>query len=397
MNEYLARLRPESWPSPCFVTDLALLKKNVAILDDVQKRTGAKIMLALKCFSQWMTFPVLSRAMRGPLYGCCASSPDEARLAREEFCGEVHAFAAAWSRQELEETLRYADHVVFNSFAQWKTFRPLVKKAEEERGVSIECGLRLNPEHSEGAVPIYDPCSPGSRLGIRPAAFQAELEQDPHALDGICGLHFHTLCEQNADSLARTLEAVEKHFGAYFSRMKWINFGGGHHITRADYDIELLCRCIEHVRDTYGVQVYLEPGEAVALNAGVLVATVLDVVQADMPIAILDTSAACHMPDVLEMPYRPNIIGAGAPGEKNFTCRLAGKSCLAGDVIGEYSFDQPLKSGDRLVFLDMAIYSMVKTTTFNGLRLPSIAIWDSETDQRRVTREFGYEDFRSRL
>lgn len=397
MNEYLAKLRPESWPSPCFVTDLALLKKNAAVLDDVQKRTGAKIMLALKCFSQWMTFPVLSRAMRGPLYGCCASSPDEARLAKEEFCGEVHAFAAAWSEQELAETLRYADHVVFNSFAQWKTFRPLVKKAEEERGITIECGLRLNPEHSEGAVPIYDPCSPGSRLGIRPAAFHAELEKDPHALDGICGLHFHTLCEQNADSLARTLEAVEKHFGKYFSRMKWINFGGGHHITRADYDIDLLCRCIEHVRDTYNVQVYLEPGEAVALNAGVLVATVLDVVQADMPIAILDTSAACHMPDVLEMPYRPNIIGAGEAGEKNFTCRLAGKSCLAGDVIGEYSFDEPLKSGDRLVFLDMAIYSMVKTTTFNGLRLPSIAIWDSETDQRRVTREFGYEDFRTRL
>ena len=383
MNDYLARLRPESWPSPCFVTDLALLKKNAAVLDDVQKRTGAKIMLALKCFSQWMTFPVLSRAMRGPLYGCCASSPDEARLAREDFCGEVHAFAAAWSEEELAETLRYADHIVFNSFAQWKKFRPLVQKAENERGMTIECGLRLNPEHSEGAVPIYDPCSPGSRLGIRPAAFHAELERDPHALDGISGLHFHTLCEQNADSLARTLEAVEKHFG--------------HHITRADYDIDLLCRCIEQVRDTYHVQVYLEPGEAVALNAGVLIATVLDVVQADMPIAILDTSAACHMPDVLEMPYRPNVIGAGEPGEKNFTFRLAGKSCLAGDVIGEYSFDTPLKSGDRLVFLDMAIYSMVKTTTFNGLRLPSIAIWDSETDQRRVTRTFGYEDFRSRL
>ena len=397
MLEYLNKLKPETWPSPCFVTDLALLRKNVDILDSVQLRTGVKIMLALKCFSQWMTFPVLSRAMRGPLYGCCASSPDEARLAKEDFCGEVHAFAAAWSEDELAETLRYADHIVFNSFAQWKRFKPLVKQAEAERGIEIECGLRLNPEHSEGAVPIYDPCSPGSRLGIRPAAFEAALAEDPGALDGISGLHFHTLCEQNSDCLARTLEAVEKHFGKYFHQMKWINFGGGHHISRDDYDIELLCQCIELVRDTYKVQVYLEPGEAVALNAGVLVATVLDVVQADMPIAILDTSAACHMPDVMEMPYRPNIIGSGEAGEKAFTCRLAGKSCLAGDVIGEYSFDKALEPGDKLVFLDMAIYSMVKTTTFNGLRLPSIAIWDSETDQRRVTRTFGYEDFRGRL
>ena len=397
MNDYLAKLRPETWPSPCFVTDLALLKKNAAILDSVQQRTGAKVMLALKCFSQWMTFPVLSRAMRGPLYGCCASSPDEARLAREEFCGEVHAFAAAWSEEELLETLKYADHIVFNSFAQWKRFRPLVEAFENREGRRIECGLRLNPEHSEGTTPIYDPCDPGSRLGIRPAAFHEELKRDPHALDGICGLHFHTLCEQDAQPLARTLEAVEKHFGEYFSQMAWINFGGGHHITREGYDVDLLCRCIEHVRDLYGVQVYLEPGEAVALNAGVLVATVLDVVQADMPVAILDASAACHMPDVLEMPYRPNIIGAVEPGEKIFTCRLAGKSCLAGDVIGEYSFDHELRPGDRLVFLDMAIYSMVKTNTFNGLRLPSIAIWDSETDQRRVTRVFGYEDFRSRL
>ncbi|MBQ4615942.1 MAG: carboxynorspermidine decarboxylase [Mailhella sp.] len=397
MIEYLNKLKPETWPSPCFVTDIALLKKNAAILDSVQQRTGAKIMLALKCFSQWMTFPVLSRAMRGPLYGCCASSPDEARLAKEDFCGEVHAFAAAWSESELTETLRYADHIVFNSFAQWKRFRPLVQKAEAERGIEIECGLRLNPEHSEGAVPIYDPCSPGSRLGIRPAAFEAALAEDPLALDGISGLHFHTLCEQNSDCLARTLEAVEKHFGKYFHQMKWINFGGGHHITCSDYNRELLCKCIEHVRDEYKVQVYLEPGEAVALNAGVFIATVLDVIQADMPIAILDCSAACHMPDVMEMPYRPNIIGSGEAGEKAFTCRLAGKSCLAGDVIGEYSFDKALEPGDRLVFLDMAIYSMVKTNTFNGLRLPDIAIWDSATDQRRVTRTFGYEDFRTRL
>ena len=397
MDDYIARLRPESWPSPCFVTDLARLRANAAVLDGVQRRTGAKIMLALKCFSQWETFTELSRAKAGPLWGCCASSPDEARLAKEDFCGEVHAFAAAWSREELAETLRWADHIVFNSFAQWKIFRPLVRSMSDERGADIKCGLRLNPEHSEGAVPIYDPCAPGSRLGIRPAAFQKEAELDPHFLDGISGLHFHTLCEQNSDCLARTLEAVEKHFGAWLAQMEWVNFGGGHHITRNDYDVELLCRCIEHVRDRYGVQVYLEPGEAVALNAGVLIASVLDIVQADMPIAILDASAACHMPDVLEMPYRPEVFGAGAAGEKMFSYRLAGKSCLAGDVMGEYSFDAPLKPGMRLVFKDMAIYSMVKTNTFNGLRLPSIAIWDPDTNLRRVTRSFGYGDFRSRL
>ena len=397
MNDYLAALRPETWPSPCFVTDLSRLRANAAILDGVQRRTGAKILLALKCFSQWQAFPVLSRAMNGPLWGCCASSPDEARLAKEEFRGEVHAFAAAWSGEELRETLRWADHIVFNSFSQWKRFRSTVKEASVRRGKEIECGLRLNPEHSEGAVPIYDPCSPGSRLGIRPLTFQREVQEDPGVLDGISGLHFHTLCEQNSDSLARTLDAVERHFGAWMPQMKWINFGGGHHITRRDYDIDLLCQCIERVQKRCHALVYLEPGEAVALDAGVLVATVLDLAEADMPVAILDASAACHMPDVLEMPYRPNVIGSGQPGEKAFTCRLAGKSCLAGDVIGEYSFDAPLKPGDKIVFTDMAIYSMVKTNTFNGLRLPSIALWDPESDARRVTNTFGYENFKIRI
>ncbi len=397
MNDYLAALRPEAWPSPCFVTDLARLRANAAVLDSVQRRTGAKILLALKCFSQWQTFSVLSRAMDGPLWGCCASSPDEARLAKEEFRGEVHAFAAAWSEEELRETLRWADHIVFNSFSQWRRFRSIVRNESALAGKKTECGLRVNPEHSEGAVAIYDPCSSGSRLGIRPAAFRRELQEDPGILGGIDGLHFHTLCEQNSDCLARTLKAVEGHFGVWMPRMKWINFGGGHHITRKDYDIELLCRCIRHVQETCHAAVYLEPGEAVALDAGFLIATVLDIVEADMPVAILDASAACHMPDVLEMPYRPGIIGAGQPGEKAFTCRLAGKSCLAGDVIGEYSFDKPLTAGDRLVFTDMAIYSMVKTNTFNGLRLPSIAIWDSESDVRRVTNTFGYENFRIRI
>lgn len=382
---------PFRFPSPCFVVDEGKLKANAAILDSVQRRTGAKILLALKCFAMWDIFPLLSRAAEGSLYGCCASSPDEARLAREHFGGEVHAFAAGYSDEDMHSLLRYADHILFNSFHQWKRFRNLISKANASRPHPIECGIRINPEHSEGAVGIYNPCAPGSRLGVRLKDFE------PDTLAGISGLHFHTLCEQGADALARTLDVFEKNFGKYLEGMKWMNFGGGHHITKEGYDMDLLCRCIERVRDRYGVQVYLEPGEAVALNAGVLVATVLDVIEADMPIAILDTSASAHMPDVLEMPYRPFVVGSGLPNEKGYTCRLAGKSCLAGDVIGEYSFDAPLKAGDRLLFTDMAIYSMVKTTTFNGLRLPSIARWNSETDAVRIVREFSYEDFKMRL
>lgn len=397
-TDYLARLQPARFPSPAFVLDEGKLTANAAVLDSVQERTGAKVLLALKGFAMWDVFGLLSRAPGkvpgGPLHGCCASSPDEARLAREEFGGEVHAFAAAYSDDDARELVSLVDHLMFNSFAQWRRFRPLVEahnRALPPGGRRVRCGIRVNPEHSEGTTPIYDPCAPFSRLGVRPHDFE------PGSLDGISGLHFHTLCEQNADALERTLEAVERHFGPYLHRMDWVNFGGGHHITRPDYDLDLLCRCIERVRDTYRVQVYLEPGEAVALNAGVLVSTVLDVVMADMPVAILDTSAAAHMPDVLEMPYRPGVIGAGLPGEKPWTCRLAGKSCLAGDQIGEYAFDAPLLRGDKLVFTDMAIYSMVKTTTFNGLRLPSILRWNPETDAVRLVRAFGYDDFRNRL
>lgn len=382
---------PVRVPSPCFVVDEELLEKNAALLGAIQRRTGARILLALKGFAMWSVFPLLSRAPdkggRGPLYGTCASSPDEARLGREMFGGEVHAFAAAWSEEDMAEVLRYADHVSFNSFAQWRRFRPMLAACGRE----ISCGMRINPEHSEGAVAIYNPCAPGSRLGVRARNFE------PESADGIEGLHFHTLCEQGADALERTLTVVEEKFGAYLPRMRWLNFGGGHHITRPGYDVELLCRCIERVRDRYGVQVYLEPGEAVALNTGWLVATVLDVVEADMPVAILDASAATHMPDVLEMPYRPEIVDAGRPGEKCWTCRLAGKSCLAGDIIGEYSFDTPLAPGERLVFTDMAHYSMVKTTTFNGLRLPYIARYRPSEDMFAVVRSFGYEDFKNRL
>lgn len=393
-------------PSACFVLDAPRLRDNAAILAEVQKRSGARILLALKGFAAWACFPLLSRAVgTGPLWGTCASSVDEARLGREEFGGEVHAFAAAWDREEVEALLGLADHIVFNSLPQWRLFRPRVEAHNQAVAAGraqrqVSCGLRLNPEHSEGATAIYNPCSPGSRLGIRPHQMEAD------GLEGISGLHFHTLCEQGADALARTLDAVEARFGTFLPGCQWINMGGGHHITKSGYDLDLLCDCLTRWRQRYQARIYLEPGEAVALNAGWLVATVLDVVMADVPVAILDVSAACHMPDVLEMPYRPEVFYSGPAGVEHagdagtgWTCRLAGKSCLAGDVIGEYAFAGPLVPGQRLVFGDMAIYSMVKTTTFNGLRLPSIGICDADggTISFRLLRQFGYEDFRNRL
>jgi carboxynorspermidine decarboxylase len=378
---------PAELPTPCFVVDEARLESNLDILACVQERSGAKILLALKGFAMFSTFSLLRRTLNG----VCASSPHEARLGREEFGKEVHVFAAAYSDSDIHELALLADHIVFNSFAQRDRFLNPAAATAAAAGRSLAFGLRLNPEHSEGTTPLYDPCAAGSRLGIRLRAFAG---QD---LAGISGLHFHTLCEQDAAPLARTLDVVEKKFGAYLPGLRWLNMGGGHHITRPGYDLSLLCRCISHMREHYGLDVYLEPGEAVALNAGVLVATVLDVVEADMPVLILDTSAAAHMPDVLEMPYRPAIIHAGNPGEKAWTCRLAGKSCLAGDVIGEYSFDGPLEAGARLIFLDMAHYSMVKTTTFNGLELPAIALVKSSSRALRMVRRFGYEDFRTRL
>lgn len=369
--------------TPCFVVDKALLRRNLAVLDSVRKRTGAKILLAQKAFSMYAVYPLLAEV----LDGTCASSPDEARLGREEFGKDVTAFAAAYSEQDLRELLGWCDRIIFNSFSQWKRFRPLTSAAE-----NVRFGVRCNPEHSEGAVEIYDPCAPKSRLGIRAADFAG---QD---LSGITGLHVHNLCEQNSDAFERTLRAFEEKFAFLIPQVQWINFGGGHHITRPDYDIDLLCSLLNGFRERWKTpELFLEPGEAVALNTGFLVASVLDIVHNETDIAILDTSAEAHMPDVLEMPYRPNIIGAGQPGEKAFTYRLAGHSCLAGDVIGDYSFDGQLKPGDKLVFLDMAHYSMVKTNTFNGLRLPSIALFDSADGSFRVLRKFGFEDFKSRL
>ncbi|HEX8960712.1 MAG TPA: carboxynorspermidine decarboxylase [Geobacteraceae bacterium] len=368
-------------PSPAYVVDLGRLRHNLAILDDVQQRSGAKILMALKAFAMWSVFPLL----RETLVGVCASSPWEARLGREEFGGEVHSFAAAFKEEDVRELLAVSNHLVFNSFAQLERFRPLWEKS----GVSI--GLRVNPEHSEGHTAIYDPCAPNSRLGIPLRHFEGR------SLDGVEGLHFHTLCEQLYEPLERTAKVFEERFGAFLPQMKWLNLGGGHHITREGYDVDALVELVRYFREKYNVTVYLEPGEAIALGTGVLVGEVLDVVENGMETAILDVSATCHMPDVLEMPYRPGITGGFDPGVKAHTYRLGGASCLAGDVIGDWSFERPLKPGDRLCFEDMAHYTMVKTTMFNGIQHPALCTYEPETGELRVVRRFGYEDFKGRL
>ncbi len=372
--------------TPCFVTDLGALEANLQILDAVQQRAGCTILLALKGFAQWSTFPLVRRY----LAGATASSIAEARLAREELGGEVHAYAPAYSPDEMRELVTLADHIVLNSPTQWKRHRPTIEAARRA-GRTISCGLRVNHEHQEVEVALYDPAGPCSRLGTTRANLTAE------DLDGIDGLHFHTLCQVNSDALERALAAFETRFGEFIPRMKWVNFGGGHHITRPDYDRDLLVRLVTAFRAKWKVPVYLEPGEAVALGTGVLVASVLDTMHNGMAIAILDTSATAHMPDVLEMPYRPVIIDAGEPGARAHTYRLGGLTCLAGDVIGDYSFDRPLEVGDKLVFLDMAHYTMVKTSTFNGVRLPSIATHDPKAKRITVHRRFGYYEYRDRL
>ncbi len=371
----------DALPTPCYVVDETLLLKNLTILANVQQRSGAKILLAQKAFSMFRVYPLLSQY----LCGTAASGLFEAKLGHDHFPGEVHVYSPAYREDEFPEILKVSDHVIFNSFAQWEKYKDRALAAKKS------CGLRVNPACStQEGHEIYDPCAPCSRLGITKEQFQ------PEALNGIDGLHFHTLCEQNVDALVTTLAAFERDFGQYLHGMKWLNLGGGHHITREDYDVELLINTIVRLRETYGVEVYLEPGEAIALNAGFLVSTVLDTLYNGMDIAILDTSASCHMPDVIEMPYRPNIIDAGKPNEKAYTFRLGGPTCLAGDVIGDYSFDAPLKPGDKLVFCDMAIYSMVKNNTFNGMRLPDIVLKKQDGSFETV-RRFGYEDFKNRL
>ena len=373
-------------PSPCFVVDEVALERNLSILKEVADRSGAKVLAALKAFSMWHFGTKTSQF----LSGTCASGLHEARLGKEFYPGEVHVFSAAFSEADLNEILTFADHIVFNSCGQWQRFQPNVQLALKNHP-TLEFGLRINPEHSEGDVPIYDPCAPGSRLGI-PLS-----ELDETMLSGISGLHFHTLCEQGFEPLERTLTVVEEKFGHLLKSMKWVNFGGGHHITAPGYNIEGLIDRIHQFKTKYQVDVYLEPGEAIAIGTGVLVAEVLDLTFNELNQAILDTSATCHMPDTLEMPYRADISHAGLPSEKAHTYRLGGLTCLAGDVIGDYSFDRPLQIGQRLIFEDMAHYTMVKTSTFNGTKLPALAVWNSNTNDLRVIKEFGYDDFKNRL
>ncbi len=369
----------EQLTTPCYICDEAVLARHMATVAQVQARCGAKVLLALKAFATFSLFP----QMRDTLAGAAASSLNEARLAAEEFGGELHLCAPAYRAEEIGQLFDLSDHVVFNSNSQWRRFRAMAAKR------SLACGLRINPQHSEVDHEIYDPCAPGSRLGI------TSDELEPEELAGISGLHFHSLCGSDADALARTLEVVEAKFGRWLPQMTWINMGGGHHICRADYDLDQLCDLISDFRKRHQVEVYLEPGEGIVMDVGTLVGTVLDLLPNGS--VILDVSASAHMPDSLEMPYRVDITGAGQPGDLPYTYRLGGPTCMAGDIIGDYSFAKPLEVGSRLVFEDMAPYTMVKNTFFNGVPLPSIAIREAETGRLRMVRQFTYEDYRTRL
>jgi len=367
--------------TPCFIVDRVLLEENLQILKRVKDETGAKILLALKGYALFASAEIINKY----LDGCCASSPYEARLAKEEFKGEVHSFGAAYSEDSFKEIAAYSDHIIFNSITQYNQYY------SKNINQKIKYGLRINPEHRETEVEIYDPAAPFSRLGITRNEFPVTLPE------GITGLHMHTLCQQDSYALERTFKAAEENFGPEFNKIQWLNLGGGHHITRPGYDVDHLIKHINSIKENYNIEIYLEPGEAVALNAGFLRSSVLDIIHNDINIAILDTSAAAHMPDVIEMPYRPEIIGSSFPDEKEYTYRMGGLSCLAGDIIGDYSFDKELKIGDTLVFTDMAIYSMVKTNTFNGIALPDIIYYDSSQDKVLHKKSFSYNDFRNRL
>lgn len=389
--------------TPCFIVEERLLRQNLECLNYVMEQTGCHILLAQKCFSMYHTYPLIGKY----LSGTTASGLHEALLGKEYMGKENHVFSAAYREEEMPQLLELCDHIVFNSFSQWEHFNSLPWFQAKAKETGTQFGIRINPQCStqEGHA-IYDPCAPGSRMGVTKENFREEL------LDGISGLHFHTLCEQNSDALELTVASVEEQFGAALHKMKWLNLGGGHHITKSDYDVDRLIRVIRNLQEKYDLEIYLEPGEAVALNAGFLEAQVLDVVHNGIEIAILDTSAACHMPDVLEMPYTPRIVGARiksaddeledkvvAPPDSTkgdwFHYRLAGPTCLAGDVIGDYYFDHPLSIGEKLIFEDMAIYSMVKTNTFNGMNLPDI-VYHSD-DKFEVVKTFGYEDFKKRI
>ncbi len=369
-----------AFQTPFYLIDEAALIRNLTVLQEVIDASGCRILLAQKAFSLFAVYPLISRT----LHGVAASGLYEARLGFEAFGKETHVFSPAYQDHEFDALLRYSDTLIFNSFSQWRRFRSRALQAGKQ------CGIRVNPQRPTQATPLYDPCTADSRLGVPPTAF------DANDLAGISGLHVHCLCEQNTDALASVLQAFEASFGAFLPTLSWVNLGGGHHITRADYNLPHLVELIRSFSERTGLVVYLEPGEAIALNAGTLVTSVVDVLEDPLPIAICDTSATCHMPDVLEMPYRPEITGAGLPGEKAYTVRLGGPTCLAGDIIGDYSFDRPLQVGDRLVFHDMAIYTMVKNNTFNGMKLPDIVLKEKDGHCRMI-RQFGYHDFKTRL
>lgn len=376
----------EQVPTPAYVIDEKKLIKNLEILQQVEQKAGCKILLAQKAFSNFALYPLIGKY----LSGTTASGLFEARLGKEEMGKENHVFAPAYKQEDLEELVKICDHVIFNSVAQLEKYRPIWQG-------KVSVGLRINPECStQGDHAIYDPCAPGSRLGVTLSNLEKALLENPRVLDGVDGLHCHTLCEQNSDDLATTLKAVEEKFGKFLEQMKWFNMGGGHHITRDDYDVETLIDCVQYMRDSYQLEIYLEPGEAIALQAGYFITDVMDIVENGITTLILDGSAACHMPDVLEMPYRPPLKDSGEAGEKKYTYRLSSYTCLAGDIIGDYSFDQPVEIGDKLIFEDMAIYSMVKNNTFNGIPLPSIYL--QKTDGHcELIKKFGYEDFKNRL
>ena len=366
--------------TPCYLIDEQAIRNRCIKISYIKEKTQCKILLALKGFAMFSTFPVISEY----LDGVCASSTNEARLGKEEFKKEVHSYAPAYSDKDIKVLIKLSDHIIFNSFSQYNRFKNQIPK-------NISCGIRINPEYSEVETPIYNPCYEFSRLGVTIDNFKNK------DLTGIAGLHFHALCEQNSDCLEHVLSAVEKNFGEYIKKMKWVNFGGGHHITREDYDIEKLCALVNNFKNKYNVQVILEPGEAIALNTGYLIATVLDIIKNKINIAILNTSAAAHMPDVLEMPYQPEIIDTEKPDILPYNYRLAGITCLAGDIIGDYSFKQPLNIGDRVILCDMAHYTMVKNNTFNGVHLPAIILYDSKTGKLNHVKKFDYSDYKNRL
>lgn len=367
--------------TPAYIVGEEKLENNLKILNKVEKGTGAKILMAIKSFSMFKVFPLA----RKYLSGSEASSVNEAKLGHTKFGKETHTFSPSYTNKNIKEYLKYSDHLVFNSFSQWNKFKDVCNR-------KASCGIRVNVEHSETDNPMYDPSRPKSHFGVTISNFQNEN------IEGLEGLHFHNLCELNADALERTLKVFEDKFGKYLAKMKWVNFGGGHHITRKDYDLDLLYKTIKDFKTRYPhLEVYLEPGEAIALNAGVLVGSVVDTFNNGINIAVLDVSPTCHMPDVIEMPYLPTILGAKSATERSSDIyRLVGPSCLTGDVIGEYSFNKPLKVGDKVVFLNMAIYTMVKNNTFNGVNLPDISLLNKK-GKIKVIKSFGYEDFKNRL